>query len=52
MPCIYLTIKFISIDLFNPVWIYPLNTKNNVTDIDKYMKTINSKTLKNGKISI
>ncbi|OUM66269.1 hypothetical protein PIROE2DRAFT_6502 [Piromyces sp. E2] len=53
MPCIYLTTKFISIDLYNPVWIYPMNTKNNVTDIDKYMKTVNSKTLrKNGKIDI
>ncbi|ORX44350.1 hypothetical protein BCR36DRAFT_359859 [Piromyces finnis] len=53
MPCIYYAIKFISFDLLNPVWIYPLNLKNNVTDIDKYMKTINSKALeKRGEINI
>jgi len=46
MPCIYLAIKFISVDLYNLVWIFPLNIKNNVTDIDKYVESFKTSTKK------
>ncbi|ORX64890.1 hypothetical protein BCR32DRAFT_297899 [Anaeromyces robustus] len=51
--CIYLTVKYITVDLYYPVWIYPLNIKNNVTDIDKYMESLSNKSLrKKRKINI